>query len=665
MKRAILCVIILFLVSIVRAQDYLYVQSLNDTLTVIPAESVIGYTKSADGIHVMLSTGKTLVIPDAEGEITKECPVELPRFASYRFRKKNNDQLFQGIVVPDEELLQDTIRVSVGQIGKYLTATFLLTDTTASAWVGSIKQESQVTRQRMATPITYTIGHESWRLLQIEQDEMDNITYRYVPFGRQVTVCVDFLTDHPTGIHKLYHVPRINITTTTGSVPTSKTTYISGTITIDGCGVYPDMAATDILIKGRGNTSWSSSMSSKNSYHFKFAEKQKPLGMTAGKHWILLGNKLTGSMLCNALVQKASALAGCAATCHIVPVELYINGHYRGSYNLTEKVGFYNNSVSLDDESCAAMLELDTYTDETIWSTNAYSICTKIHDPDFEEDDSLLAITQEDVINDWNNATQTLRNGSSEEYTGRFDVDYLVSFLFANELCYNSELQHPKSVFLYSENVLDEGFSLTGIDETPWIFGPMWDCDWTFGYQMSSSEYFVNRAESGYYSGWLRSKVGGFWYDLRYKSQQVDRAYFTLWHNFMNDGRLQELIDYAQDYYDYAAPSLRHNSQSEVSEKDGSNYATLARRAAEWFRKRANYVYDRLNFYDIEDEQESVEVQPYIIDTEDGLAGIQSTATDGPIYDLSGRQIVNGEWPNGKLRSGIYITSKGQKVLVK
>lgn len=664
MKGSTLCGIFLFIVSVVQAQSNLYVQSPGDTLTVIPSECIVGYAMRADGAYVMLSTGKTLVLPEAES-ITRDCPFELPGFASYRFRKKHNDQLFQTVEAPEEELLQDTIHLSVPQIGKYLTATFLLTDADATTWVGSVRQESMVTRQRMSTPVTYTIGHENWRQLQIEQAEDGNITYRFVPFGRQVTVCVDFLTDHPTGPYKIYNVPRIDITTATGSVPTSKTTYISGSITIDGCGVYPDMPATDILIKGRGNTSWSGSTNSKNPYHFKFAEKQRPLGMTSGKHWILLANKQTGSMLCNALEQKASALAGCAGTCHIVPVELYINGGYRGSYNLTEKVGFYNNSVSLDDESCAAMLELDTYTDEPIWKSNVYNIPTKIHDPDFEEDDTLLSITQEDVINDWDAVTQTLRYGGSEDYTGRFDVDYLVSFLFANELCYNSELQHPKSVFLYSENVLDEGFSLTGIDETPWIFGPMWDCDWSFGYQMGSSEYFVNRAESGYYDSWLRSKVSGFWYALRYKSQAVDKAYYTLWHNFMNDGRLQELIDYVQDYYDYAAPSLKHNSQSIVNEKDGSNYATLAKRAASWFRKRAAYVYNRLNSYDIDDGQELVEVWPIIIDTMDGVADIRDSMPDGGWYDLSGRLIANGKPSGSSLSKGIYITPAGRKVLVR
>lgn len=652
MIRATLCGIILFFVSAVKAQNYLFIQSAQDTLTVVPSEYVVSYSMDAGVARIMLVTGKMLVIPDAES-FAQECPAMLPRFASYKFNSKQNDQLFQSVAASEVELLKDTINLSVAQIGKYLTATFLFSDENATAWVGSVRQESKVTRQRMAAPVTYTIGQRGWRQLQILQDITGETSYEYLPFGRQVTVCVDFLTDHPAG---RYNVPRIDITTVTGSVPSSKTTYIGGTITIDGGGVYPDMPATDLLIKGRGNISWSGSSSSKNPYHFKFAEKQKPLGMKAGKHWVLLSNKQTGSMMCNALAQKASALAGCAYPCHIVPVELYINGSYRGSYNLTEKVGLNNNSVSLDDESCAAMLELDTYTNETIWRDNAYSVCTKIHDPDFDEDETYLAITKEDVLADWKDATQTLRYGNDEDYTGRFDVDYLVSYLFANELCYNTELQHPKSVFLYSENVLDDGFKLTGVDETPWVFGPMWDCDWTFGYKVGSSSYFVNCIENNYYPLYY----GRIWYDLRYKSQKVDKAYYTLWYHFMNDGRMQELIDYVTDYYEYASPSLKHNSQSVVSEKDNSNYATIAQRAASWFRSRANYVFSTLTPYDIGEEQEEGKATPYIIDIEDSLVPVcPDMAKHSYWFDLSGRRIIDAH----RNQRGIYITPDGHKVL--
>ena len=660
MRSAILGFIILFFAPVIRAQSFLYIQSYGDTLTAIPSDYIANYSIEADEAHVKLVTGVMLIVPNAECS-RWDCPVEFPRFAYYRFNSKQNDQLFQSVAAPPQELLKDTICLSVAQIGKSLTATFRLTDEEARAWVGSVPQKSKESRLRMAEPVTYIIGRDKWRQLQFLRDETGEVVYRYAPFGRQVTVCVDFLTDHPNSSYK---VPRIDISTATGSVPLSKTAYVSGTITIDGGGVYPDMPQTDMLIKGRGNTSWSSQSDSKNPYHFKFAEKQEPLGMTAGRHWVLLSNKQTGSMMCNALAQKASALAGCAGVCHIVPVELYINGGYRGSYNLTERVGFGNNSVSIVDESCAAMLELDTYTNEPIWRDNAYNICTKIHEPDFDEEDSLLLITQSDILADWDAATQTLHYGGNEDYTGRFDVNYLVRYLFANELCYNTELSHPKSVFLYSENVLDDGFRLMGIDETPWIFGPMWDCDWSFGYNMGSRSYFVNCAEMEYYEYYY----GGMWYDLRYKSQKVDKAYYTLWHKFLNDGRMQELIDYIQDYYDYADLSLKHDRENETSKKDATNYATIVKRASSWFRKRADFVYRRLTAYDIEEEEEEELPIPCIMDTEDGIKDLRDSKDFKDLkdtwYNLNG-QMAKGKGSNGNLPKSIYITSDGRKVLLK
>lgn len=667
MRNTILSAIILSfaVTTAMRAQDVLYIQSPGDTLTAIPSDYVLCYNQDDDGVSVMLTTGKSLLLPGAFN-VTQECPVAMPRFASYRFNNKHNDQLFQDAIASEDELQKDTVHLSVAQIGKYLTASFKLSDDDAQAWVGTTRQVSKVSRQRMESPVTYTLGHEKWRQLQIAEDEIGGTSYSYIPFGRQVTVSVDFLTDHPTG---QYNVPRIDITTANGLVPVSKENYIEATISIDGGGVYPDMPTTDMLIKGRGNSSWGQNNASKNPYHFKFAEKMKPLGMKAGKHWILLSNKQAGSMMCNALEQKASALAGCAAPCHIVPVELYINGKYRGSYNLTEKVGFHNNSVSLDDESCAAMLELDTYDDEEYWWYNAYWVETKIHDPDFEDGDEELSFDEWDVISDWQTALNTLRYGEPDEYTGCFNVDYLVSYLFANELCFNSELKHPKSVFLYSENVLDNGFELTGIDDTPWIFGPMWDCDWSFGYNVDNNNgtYFVDCAQTKYYDVWLQPKVLGLWYDLRYRSQIVDKAYYTLWYKFMNDGRMQELIDYVQDYYDYAAPSLKHNSKSVVSERDGTNYLVIVRRAVDWFRKRANFVFNSLTPYDIEEDPEPTWPVPYIIDTKDAIhLASSSSVGDGIIYNLAGQRASNGKWikDNGQLKPGIYIIG-GRKVVVK
>ena len=225
-----------------------------------------------------------------------------------------------------------------------------------------------------------------------------------VPLGLDYTVSLDFLTDHST------NVPRIDIDLLGNDRVYSKYNYIDATITIDGAGVFPSMATTPIQIKGRGNSSWenpSGWYTPKNPYRLKFEEKVKPFGLTKGKSWVLLANKLSGSMTTNAIGMKAAGIVGTEAYNHIVPVELYINNEYQGSYNFTEKLGFHNNSIDLDDQSQAALIELDTYTpdaDETLFKTARYTLPAKIKYPNFIDDETVPYTNAVNAKNKWQGA---------------------------------------------------------------------------------------------------------------------------------------------------------------------------------------------------------------------------------------------------------------------
>ena len=207
-----------------------------------------------------------------------------------------------------------------------------------------------------------------------------------LPFGKDYRIQVDFLTDSPTGE---YGVPTIYITTADGRPVSTKATYKDGTIAIDGGGVFPDMAEMPMQIKGRGNSSWSSNPKDKNPYHFKFSSKASVLGLKKGKHWNLIANKQHMSMMSNAIGMKVARMVGTQATNDFIPVELYVNGEYRGSYNLTEKVGFGNNSLDVSDTLVnAVLMELDTYYDEQNkfkTATTYYSLPVNIKEPEFED----------------------------------------------------------------------------------------------------------------------------------------------------------------------------------------------------------------------------------------------------------------------------------------
>ncbi len=405
-----------------------------------------------------------------------------------------------------------------------------------------------------------------------------------MPYGRSYRLNIDWLAD------RQQQVPRIDINTADRQMISSKEVYKDATITIDGAGVFDSMPETPVKIKGRGNSSWSRNPRDKNPYRLKFDNKQKPLGLTKGKNWVLLANKIGNSMMTNAVGMKIARLVGTAAANHITPVELYINGDYRGNYNLTEKVGFSNNSVDLDDESAAALLELDTYYDETYkFRTNFYGLPVNIKEPDFSEGETTLTLTT--IRNDFNAITRDIYQ--HHDITDRVDATMLGRFLMVNELIDNYEIQHPKSTYLYRADLNDP--------DSKWIFGPVWDLDWAYGYEHNSN-YCTTDARIDFWNATQMEAIR-FIQDLRNETgKEVDKAVYRAWHDFMEGGGLQETLDFIDDYYAYARPSFEHNAEQWG---DGVDYARVAGRMKNWIQERAHYVYERLTPYDLTEPDET------------------------------------------------------------
>ncbi len=631
------------------------VRCVDGTVLVIPYDYIKEYSYDGHLFSATLIDGELLELTAVGASAT----ADLPSFSSYKFNNKYNSQVFTD--VESEAPGGTAISLSVGCIGKWLTASFQFNVDGTEAWVGGVRQRSKKTRQSFAQPVTYELTNSLWRELRLRREDDGTYAREYADFVRKVTVSVDFLADHPTGE---YGVPRVDITlANTASWGSGnwigmhgKTYYEDATIAIDGAGVYPDMSSTPIQIKGRGNSSWSGSYNSKNPYHFKFAEKRKPLGMKNGKHWILLSNKIAGSMTTNAIGHKVGNLLETAGTNHIVPVELYINGSYRGSYNLTERVGFSNNSIDIDDETNAAMIELDTYTDEPIYYSNVYNLPAKIHKPDLSEDDTQL--TADIIMSDFDGMMAAVKTGT-DSYLHQVDADHLARYLLACECIINCELKHPKSAYLYSENVTD-GFNLSGDDETPWVFGPLWDCDWAFGYSSSDGNYYINSVERDFFPGLLsggtsEGVAGQFFNALRFNSMEVDSVYYGLMYNLMYKGGVDELLDYCDEYYAFAARSFAHNEKNETTERDGANYAAITANSKDWLAKRATYILGNLMPYDLGGD----DVDNTTIVSSAREAGTRSRSSGNILYDLSGRPVGRRQ---AERQHGVYIID-GRKVV--
>lgn len=100
-------------------------------------------------------------------------------------------------------------------------------------------------------------------------------------------------------------------------------------------------------INGRGNSSWDYSL--KKPYNIKLPKKENLYGMGKAKKWALIGNYLDHSMLRNQVSLEISRAAGMEYVMDSVFVDLYADGSYRGTYQLSERVQIQKNRVNIRD----------------------------------------------------------------------------------------------------------------------------------------------------------------------------------------------------------------------------------------------------------------------------------------------------------------------------
>ncbi len=100
-------------------------------------------------------------------------------------------------------------------------------------------------------------------------------------------------------------------------------------------------------LSAHGNSSWD--YSKKKPYNLKLPKKENLYGMGKAKKWVLLSNYLDHAMLRNKLTEEMCRAAGMECVMDSVFVDLYADGSYRGTYQLSERVQIQKNRVNIRD----------------------------------------------------------------------------------------------------------------------------------------------------------------------------------------------------------------------------------------------------------------------------------------------------------------------------
>ncbi len=273
-----------------------------------------------------------------------------------------------------------------------------------------------------------------------------------------------------------YQVYQMYITTNDGADVTSKEYYKDCYISLNAKGCFSNFSASG-QIRGRGNSSFL--WYDKKPYRIKLDEKHKLLGLDKAKSWVLLANYRDVTDLMNTFVFELGQWMGLPFTNHTRYVELFINGDYKGVYQLTEQVQQNKNRVDVSEErGILVSLDVDDgpaenpYADDNFWSS-VYNMPVVVKYPD---DDLLTPAVRDSVKEVFAVLETAIKNRDFRAADSLMDMKSFIHYLQIQEFIYNVELSAPRSIFMHKDG------------DGKWFMGPLWDFDAGFDFDWSHME---------------------------------------------------------------------------------------------------------------------------------------------------------------------------------
>jgi hypothetical protein len=278
-------------------------------------------------------------------------------------------------------------------------------------------------------------------------------------------------------------LPNIYITTDGGAQIDSKDDYVTGNFTIDGGRDFDDFSVVDMKIRGRGNSTWF--LHPKKPFQMKLVDKASVLNMPSKKKWLFLAEYSDKTMLRNTIAFEMGYLSGLPWTPKSQFAEVFINGQYNGTYNISEKVEEGSNRVDIGDDGF--LLEIDQLDrqdlDDVYFYTNRFLVAVK--EPELTKDDTQYQYISA-LINEFE---QNLFSATFADpitgYASDIDVGTFVDWYLISEITKNVDSRSFSSIY----------FNVKPGEKIK--MGPLWDFDLSFGN--------VDYADPQYYQGfWVK-----------------------------------------------------------------------------------------------------------------------------------------------------------------
>lgn len=411
-------------------------------------------------------------------------------------------------------------------------------------------------------------------------------------------------------------------------------------------------------IKARGN--FTRKAFSKKPFKLKLESKQKLLGLSKSKHFAILAHADdTFGFMRNFAGFNLGKRIGLPWTPSQQPVEVVINGDYRGLYFLTESIRIDSDRVNIEelDDNCpdnslisgGYLVELDNYDEENQIRMEEKS-CVQGQNLDilritWDTPEEYTELMKQFVTEQFSAMNEAIGNNSDELWK-YMDMDDAARYYIVEEIISHTESYHG-STYLFRDR--GEG--------QKWHFSPLWDCGNAFS--GPTSGFFYDHDPYG--NTWIPS--------MRANPTFNDKVNET-WLWFMNtrfDGFYDELRDYAAhiteaakcDHLRWGDAPFPMGGQNVVDNSDMQKRLETVQqhlsRKIEWLKGEfGDYTSTAITSEPTRDDTEAAPLPEYITL---GIDNITSGINENEeFFTLQGLKVSTPESGN------VYLVRKGDKV---
>ena len=357
------------------------------------------------------------------------------------------------------------------------------------------------------------------------------------------------------------NLPLIILNTENLTEPNDKNIYINSQILIINNNSLHINQTVSIKLRGQTTATYP-----KKPYKLKFEKKQEILEFSGKyKKWTLLANYLDKSLIRNILAFKISEMVGLEFTPRCLPIDLIMNGNFRGNYFICDQIEVKSGRIDIeeiseDDETGGYLLEIDARAaDEEKYFRTDREVLVEIKYPDPED----ITEIQENYIKEYMNI---LERNVYNRNTSYIDINSFSLYFIVQEFC--GDIDTVIASFHCTKRKGDDKL----------YFGPVWDFDRAFDNDYRLIPTNKKPKFAFYYNGDYRNTLEFFIHLLDITIMNINQTWNILLEKGFNFQCLQSFIDEKEELLWESANlnNLRwYGSKLGQGQKDYRNYVNI------------------------------------------------------------------------------------------